>query len=122
MTENDVHGDRAGVCPHCGKPLPVAENVRPDGAALVFRNHSAYAALYLGAFSLLSLAPVLTVVAPLMGLAALIFGILGLRHARRHPSAGGRVHAWIGIAIGCIYLAAAACMLSLIPWSIPPPS
>jgi hypothetical protein len=33
-------------------------------------------------------------------LAALVLGILGLKHRKLHPESKGSVHAWIGIVLG----------------------
>jgi hypothetical protein len=38
-----------------------------------------------------------------IGLAGLVLGILGLKHARLHPQSKGRVHAWIGIIAGGLF-------------------
>ena len=35
-----------------------------------------------------------------MAPAAVIMGILGIRHANAHPEARGKVHAWVGIIMG----------------------
>lgn len=67
-----------------------------------YRNMQALIAYYLAVFSLI---PFVGIV---LGLAALVLGILGLRYHRDHPTAGGVVHAWIGIILGglcgCGYL------------------
>jgi len=39
----------------------------------------------------------------LLGLTAFVLGILGLRHRRRNPAAGGAIHAWIGIVAGGLF-------------------
>ena len=59
-----------------------------------YKNARALMAYYFGVFSVI---PVLGI--PL-GLTAFILGILGLRFRRKHPGAGGVVHAWIGILVG----------------------
>ncbi len=59
-----------------------------------YKNARALIAYYLAVFSLI---PFLGI--PL-GLAAFVLGILGLKFRRQHPTAGGTVHAWIGIVLG----------------------
>ena len=49
---------------------------------------------------------VVSVVPPfgvLVGIPALILGILGLRFLRRHPEVNGRFHAWMGIILGGVF-------------------
>jgi hypothetical protein len=49
---------------------------------------------------------VISVVPPfgaLVGIPALILGILGLRFLRRNPEVGGRFHAWMGIILGGVF-------------------
>jgi hypothetical protein len=38
-----------------------------------------------------------------LGIAAFILGLMGLKEARRHPEAKGKVHAWVGIICGGIF-------------------
>jgi hypothetical protein len=59
-----------------------------------YKNVRALTAYYFGVFSAI---PILGL--PL-GLVAFTLGILGLRFRRKHPAAGGAVHAWIGILAG----------------------
>lgn len=60
------------------------------------RNPAALASYYLGVFGLI----------PCLGLplavAAILFGVSGLRAARRLPEAKGQAHAWVGIILGSI--------------------
>ena len=49
---------------------------------------------------------VLSIIPPigaLLGIPALVLGIMGLRFCRRNPAAGGRVLAWIGIVLGGLF-------------------
>jgi hypothetical protein len=39
----------------------------------------------------------------LLGIPALILGILGLKHRRENPVIKGAVHAWIGIIMGGLF-------------------
>ena len=61
-----------------------------------YRNAPALIAYYLGIFSLIPC------VGFVLGIAAFILGIIGLRRARQYPEAKGKVHAWIGIILGGI--------------------
>ena len=89
-----------------GQPAPVQSGsgpqappaVQPASADFPFqqlipaRNPPALIAYYLGVFSLVPC------FAPLLGIPAVVFGIIGLRRA---PAAGcGTAHAWIGILVG----------------------
>lgn len=57
----------------------------------------ALTAYYLGVFSVIPLIGVL------LGFAALVLGVLGLRFLHENPKAGGAVHAWIGIIAGGLF-------------------
>lgn len=59
-----------------------------------YRNVLALVAYYVAIFSLI---PCLGV---LLGPAAVVLGLLGLRHAAHHPGAKGQAHAWVGIILG----------------------
>jgi predicted Zn finger-like uncharacterized protein len=59
-----------------------------------YKNGRALIAYYLGVFSLIPCA------GHLLGPAALILGILGLRYAKAHPTAKGAGHAIAGIVLG----------------------
>jgi hypothetical protein len=75
-------------------PTPPSDGV---STVIPYRNGAALAAYYLGVFSLI---PCLG--APL-GVAAVIFGIIGLRKAGENPEAKGKVHAWVGIIAGGLF-------------------
>lgn len=77
-------------------PPLIAQPSGGDGlnAIIPYKNVRALVAYYLGIFSLI---PFLGI--PL-GLSGFVFGILGLRFSRQHPTAGGKVHAWVGIILG----------------------
>ena len=83
-------------------PLPPPNPPEGDGISTVipYRNAPALFAYYCGVFSLI---PCL---GALLGPAALILGIVGLKTAARQPTAKGRVHAWIGIVLGGLVLLA----------------
>lgn len=67
-----------------------------------YRNAPALIAYYLGVFSVSACIPFLGIIGIGMAIAAFICGINGLKRAREHPEAKGRVHAWIGIIGGAI--------------------
>lgn len=90
-------------CADCGSGLhgpvrPPAPDPEypPLGGLIPYRNAWSLWAYYLGVFSLI---PCLGI--PL-GPAALVLGIKGVRYARRHPEARGKVHAWTGVILGGI--------------------
>jgi len=118
----------AGRCSQCGEKLPddvleaepADEEQRPrrrpaslserddddyhyqgDGGIstlIPYKNPKALASYYCGIFALI---PILGFfVAP----AALILGIMGLRHRRANPEAKGTVHAMIGVVLGALGL------------------
>ena len=60
------------------------------------RNPAALAGYYLGVFSFI---PVLGL---LLGLAAIVCGIIGVVAAAREPERRGAVHAWVAIALGFV--------------------
>jgi hypothetical protein len=63
-----------------------------------YRNPKALIAYYCGVFALIPCA------GAALGPIALIFGILGLRYARAHPTAHGTGHAIAGIVLGVLTL------------------
>lgn len=66
-------------------------------------------------FGILSPLPLLGL---LFGVAAVVEGAQGLRHARRHPAAGGVLQSRIGIALGGFFatLYAVACLSLIVLW------
>jgi hypothetical protein len=71
---------------------------RPDAVEtfIPYKNPMGLTAYYLGVFSFI---PCLGLA---LGPAALIFGILGVRYRKRHPTAGGVGHAISGIVMGSL--------------------
>lgn len=96
----------ARFCMRCGAPQAVmtppapAAPPPPEGLArfIPVQNPLALIAYYCGVFSLIPCVGV-----PL-ALVALILGILGGAHLSRHPEAGGRFHASVGIVVGLLVL------------------
>jgi len=103
-------------CTRCGLVLhgkDQAQYVITDdstmGGLIPVKNARALSAYYLGIFSLI---PCLGI--PL-GIAALIFGVMGLKHAELHPEARGKVHAWVGVILGSL-CAVGYALLVVIPF------
>jgi hypothetical protein len=73
-------------------PAPVQGDV--TGGVIPYKNPQALLSYYFGIFGLI----------PLLGipfaLAAIIWGILGLKRSRSTPAVRGQVHAWIGMVLG----------------------
>tara|TARA_B100000929_G_C15142268_1_gene295112 strand:- start:76 stop:369 length:294 start_codon:yes stop_codon:yes gene_type:complete len=78
----------------CGQPLPVQGD--ETGGVIPYKNPCALTAYYLGVSSLLPL------IGLPLGIAAFVFGLLGLKKRKENPAIKGRVHAWIGIVGGGI--------------------
>ena len=73
--------------------------VRQPDAVQVFipyKNPMGLAAYYLGVFAVIPCAGLL------LGPAALILGILGIRYRNKHPTAGGLGHAIAGVVLGSL--------------------
>ena len=68
----------------------------PIETFIPYRNPKGLIAYYLGVFSLIPCA------ALLLGPAAIVLGILGVKYRNRHPSAGGGGHAIAGIVLGSL--------------------
>jgi hypothetical protein len=89
-----------------GEPIYQAHMVGPAGAPayenqgdgtgglIPYKNPKALLAYYLGIFSFIPLFGIV------LGFAALVLGILGLKDRRANPIIKGSVHAWIGIVVG----------------------
>ena len=110
------------VCPHCqssvADPLgganpyagptaqpPLQQDYHPDanlqgdatGGLIPYKNPKALAAYYLGIVSGLPL------IGLPFGVAAFVFGIMGLKARKRNPVIKGAAHAWIGIGCGGLF-------------------
>jgi len=90
------NGENSYRCEGCGSLLHQMPPPIDSGLSSIvpYRNAKALFAYYCGVFSLI---PCLGL--PL-GLAGVVLGILGLHYAARHPQAKGKVHAWVGVAVG----------------------
>lgn len=84
------------------RPRKKTRDIRRDPAGnavstlIPYKNAKALIAYYLGVFSFIPC------VGHLLGPAALILGILGLRYAKAHPTAKGMGHAIAGIIMGTL--------------------
>jgi hypothetical protein len=112
MAESDFQADQPRDRPPARRPPP---RIRPDvddedddlddperfrrdpvEGLIPYRNPRALTAYYCAVFGLIPCA------GPILGPLALGLGIVGLRHSRRNPSAGGAGHAYVGIILGAI--------------------
>jgi hypothetical protein len=78
------------------------------GSLIPYRNPNALAAYYLGFFSLIPVAGLVTT--PF----AVAAGIMALRAVAADPAVKGTVHAWIGIIFGMFWIGIVLCALSLL--------
>ena len=67
------------------------------GGIIPYKNPSALTSYYLGLFSLFP------IIGLLLGIAAIVLGIRGIRYYKRYPQVRGIVHAWVGICAGTIF-------------------
>ena len=99
------------ACPRCegayAKPVP-PPSAPPTGAGaptapdvveifVPYRNPNALAAYYVGLFAFIPF------LGAIIGVAAFVLGLRGLKLARAHPEARGASHAWVGIVLGGIW-------------------
>ena len=82
----------SSVPPPIAGPPPAADSGL--NTLIPYRNGLALAAYYCGIFSLI---PCLGLV---LGVVALVLGVMGWRRYRAQPACGGSVHAWVGIVLG----------------------
>ena len=66
------------------------------GGLIPYNNSQALTAYYVGVFGLIPC------IGALLGPAAVVFGVLGLRYARQHPQTSGTAHALVGIGLGVL--------------------
>ena len=67
------------------------------GGIIPYKNPPALAAYYCAVFSLV---PILGLV---LGIPAIVLGVLGLRKRKTNPVIKGTAHAWIGIILGGLF-------------------
>ncbi|MEJ2367728.1 MAG: DUF4190 domain-containing protein [Acidobacteriota bacterium] len=82
-----------------GRTAAAEEKGDATGGVIPHKNWPALVAYYLGLFAVI---PMLGI---LLGIAAFILGIAGLRKRKQHPAVKGAVHAWIGIICGAFFAA-----------------
>src|SRR5438105_3813100 len=86
--------------PRRRRPLDYDEDDvrRPDAiqTLIPYKNPLGLVAYYLGVFSFIPCAGLV------LGPAALILGVMGVRYRKRHPTAGGLGHAVSGIVMGSL--------------------
>ena len=99
-----INDPRNWQCQRCGlpfqptQPRPTSDSTYDGLSILVpYKNKRAMFAYYLGVFSVI---PLIGIV---FGLFAVISGVIGLRYAKAHPEAKGKVHCWIGIGLGAFF-------------------
>ncbi len=96
-----------GAPPTVGGPLSVPEEADTTTSKVIpYRNPPALVAYYFAVFSLLA--------GPVLGIPAVILGIMGLRKRMKNPSVHGAAHAWIGIIGGAIISTGYAVLFILI--------
>jgi hypothetical protein len=104
QAESSTEWKPLSACPEFASMLAASPPVATTTAAAIednpmskvvpYKNPKALIAYYLAIFSLIPC------IGLLLGIAALILGILGLNAARAQPNAHGKVHAWVGIILG----------------------
>lgn len=75
-----------------------------DGISILipYKNKASLIAYYSGVFSVAACLPLVGIVGVVLAIVAVVYGFKGLRYAKEHPEARGRVHCWIGILGGLI--------------------
>jgi hypothetical protein len=107
--ENHFKCTGCGCVLHGSQPASyVAADDGTMGGLVPYKNSPAIWAYYLAVFSLIPCAGI-----PL-GIAALVLGIRGLKHARFRPQDKGQAHAWTGIILGGL-CAAGYSLLIVVP-------
>jgi ABC-type Co2+ transport system permease subunit len=89
-------------------PPPLPAQDQGIASLIPYKNGAALAAYYLGVFSLI---PVIGFV---LGVIALIMGLVGLSRAGKNPQIRGKVHAWVGIILGGLVVLAHIAVVVLI--------
>jgi hypothetical protein len=97
--ENNFKCTRCGFVLHSQPQQYVVVEDGTMGGLIPKNNPKALCAYYLGIFSFIPFFGII------LGIAGLILGIGGLRHAKKHPEARGKIHAWIGIIMGGFFAA-----------------
>jgi serine/threonine protein kinase len=98
------------LCTNCGASLHNQPAVKgsadyPSLHLIPYKNGPAVLAYYAGIFSLIPCFGIL------IGIAAIVLGVMGAKNARRHPEVQGAYHAWAGIILGSLTLLAHLCAI-----------
>lgn len=80
-------------------PPPLPPTGDATGGIIPYKNPRALTAYYLAVFS------IIPAIGFLLGAAAVVLGIMGLKQRKRNPVIRGAVHAWIGIIGGGLSVA-----------------
>ncbi len=78
------------------------------GGVIPYKNGMALASYYCGVFSLI---PVLGGV---LGVIAIVLGVMGFQYAGKHPNAKGKAHAVTGIVLGLVGMAVTVGLIGLV--------
>jgi hypothetical protein len=81
------------------------------GGLIPYKNPKALTAYYTGVFGLISIVLCLGI----FGVVPIVFGVMGLKYAKKHPEARGQGHAITGIVLGIIEV---LCFLGVIVFAI----
>lgn len=99
-THNEDENYKCIQCSQILLPFQQTAHVPSDKELLrliPYTNPSALISYYLGVFSIIPLFGIV------LGMAAFILGIIGLRAARKRPEIRGKIHAWVGIITGGLF-------------------
>lgn len=110
MSENPYESpNSAGQPPDAVTASVVGER---DGISVLipYKNKPALIAYYSGVFSIAACIPLVGILGVVLAVVAVVAGFKGLRYAREHPEARGRVHCWIGIIAGGVFAVLGAFM------------
>ena len=69
-----------------------------------YKNKASLIAYYSGVFSVAACLPLIGIVGIVLAVVAVVYGVKGLRYAKEHPEARGKVHCWVGILGGLVCL------------------
>jgi len=94
--------------PTIPSPPPLPQTGDATGGVIPYKNPHALTSYYLGVFSIIPL------LGFILGCIAVPLGLSGLRKRKQNPLIRGTVHAWIGIVLGGLSLAAHLVVAALI--------
>ncbi|SRR5579871_932796 len=96
-TENSDANFKCTKCKQTLKTVTASAGSDPISTIIPYKNAKALIAYYLAVFS------IIPCIGSPLGIAALVLGIMGLKQAKEHPEAKGKVHAWIGVLVGGLF-------------------